>query len=146
MRVVLAWCLLAFVGCANAQGFTVEWDDGVAPDIKHYKMSFPPEVLSALAGAVTQVVPTTVKPPIRPPQVVLPGDGSRAIMPDKSVISLGAGGEIYRDAVQLPGVLARQAVQYGITIYAQGKTNPSWWKWTGTTWTQVVNIDAAILK
>lgn len=130
------FALLLAVSPAHA-GFTVEWDDAG----NHYKMNFPQEVLAALAGAVAQVQAMPITPP--PPAVVVPG--GRARLPDGSVISLGAGGEVYRDAVQLPGVAARQAVQVGLHLYAQGKTTPSWWSWTGSTWVAVTKFDPAIL-
>lgn len=134
------------VSSLHAQSFSLSWDDGVPPDVKHYTMTLPPDALGSLAGAVALVTPTGVAPPIRPPQIVLPGDGSRAKMPDGSVISVGANGEVYKDALQLGATMARQVIQYGNTVYAQGKTNPLWWRWTGSTWTQATAYDVTILK
>lgn len=144
MKTLIATCLLVLSAAVGAQSFSVTWVDPTSA--LTYKIDFPPEVLSALAGAVAQVTPGGVVRPIRPPQIVLPGDGSRAVMPDGSIISLGANGEVYRDGQQLPGVLSRQAIQFGVTIYAQGKTNPLWWKWTGAGWTQVTAYDISVLK
>ena len=81
----------------------------------------------------------------RPVQVVTPGDGSTATMPDGSIIALKIGGAVFRDAEQLLGVAARQVRAYGARIYAQGLNDPKWWRYTGTSWVLAVAFDPEIL-
>lgn len=119
----------------TGDGATAVWTD---PKVVH-TLNIPRDVLAAVADAIV----TRQRQP-RPPQVVLP-DGSLATMPDGSILTLGGNGEVYRDGEQLPGVAARQVVQFGTRIYAQGKVNPLWWRWTGSGWAQVTAFDPRVL-
>lgn len=101
------------------------------------------DVAGVNAAAMLQVLRAADQ---QPPQYLKPGDGQFAAMPNGQMLSVGLNGEIYLDAVQLAGVAAAKLVQFGLSIYAQGKTQPSWWKWTGSAWTQVTAFDPSILK
>lgn len=80
------------------------------------------------------------------PAVLVPGGTGAAVTPDGSLLTVGADGEVYRDGAQLPGVAARQVVRFGISVYAQGKTVPDWYRWTGSSWARVTAVDARVLK
>lgn len=121
---------------ANAWDAAGAWDPAGVRTV----YNIPRDLLVALAEALVQR-----QRQARAPQLCLPGVGL-ATMPDGSILSLGAGGEVYRDAEQLVGVAARQVVQFGTRIYAQGLTQPLWWRWTGTAWTQVTKFDPGVLK
>lgn len=101
------------------------------------------EVVTANAAAIGGVLQSMDAPA---PQYLTPGATGFASMPNGQALSVGANGEIYLDAVQLQGVAAAKMVQFGLSIYAQGKTQPSWWRWTGGGWVQVTAFDPNILK
>lgn len=83
-----------------------------------------------------------------PVQYVLPGDGKLAKMPDESVLSVGPDGAVYLDGLRLGTAMVAKLVQAGKSIYGLGKSVPTWWRWTGTTWASVPagTFDANILK
>jgi hypothetical protein len=73
---------------------------------------------------------------------------SFAVMPDGQVLSRGVNGEVYRDGRQLPGVACAKIVQIGKSIFALGRTVPSWWQWNGANWgaAPVTDFDPNVLK
>lgn len=123
-----------------AADFGLEWIEA-ATGVTH-RITLPRDALVALAGAVAANAPDM----LGGPQVVRPGDPlGHARMQDGSILTMGAGGEVYRDGQQLASIFARQIVQFGNSLYAQGKTTPTWWKWTGTIWSPVTAFDPAVL-
>jgi len=69
--------------------------------------------------------------------VIRPGDGN-ALQATQSgpVWTVGPEGRIFRDGLGTAGY-AKQVLQFGDDIYAQGKTIPSWWRWDGLKWVAV---------
>jgi len=127
----------------NAE-FGLQWIDA-ATGVTH-KLTFPRDALTALAGAVAaNAVDVLLGPQIITPPIGGNDPPGNARLPDGSILTMGGNGEIYRDGLQLPGVAARQMVQFGNSIYAQGKTNPAWWQWTGAKWVAVTAFDSNIL-
>jgi hypothetical protein len=78
------------------------------------------------------------------PQYVPPA--AYAVMPDDSVLTVGPGGEVYKDAVRLGSAKVSKLVQIGTSVYGAGKTDGKWYRWTGTGWVVVTDFDASILK
>lgn len=121
--------------------FGVEWTDP-ATSVLH-RVTFPRDAMIMLAAAVAS---NAVDKLAGPGRVYPGGSDDHATMPDGSILTLGVNGEVYRDGQQLPGVAARQIIQFGTSLYAQGKTVPSWWRWTGAAWVAVTAFDPAVLN
>lgn len=86
-----------------------------------------------------------------PPQVIYPGAPDLALMPDESVISVGPAGEVYRDGARLSnanGTASRVAkvVRVGTSVYGKGASNGLWYRWTGSAWALVTDVDPNILN
>ena len=64
--------------------------------------------------------------------IIRPGDGN-ALKTTGPVWTVGPEGRIFKDGVGTTGY-AKQVIQFGDDIYAQGKTVPSWWRWDGLKW------------
>lgn len=105
--------------------------------LQQHVLNIPAEVLTSIGQAVREreVAPAVLKP----------GDEGAALCPDGSLLTIGINGEVYRDAEQLPGIFARQVVRFGVHVYAQGKTTPLWWRWTGNGWAVVAGYDSRVL-
>ena len=66
--------------------------------------------------------------------VIRPGDGNALkATPTAPVWTVGPEGRIFKDGVGTTGY-AKQLLQWGDDIFAQGKTIPSWWRWNGLNW------------
>ena len=66
--------------------------------------------------------------------ILRPGDGNALQATTSSPVwTVGPEGRIFRDGVGTTGY-AKQVIQFGDDIYAQGKTVPSWWRWDGLKW------------
>ena len=76
-----------------------------------------------------------------------------------NVFTMGPAGEVYRNGIRLTStsstgalqkMLAQKLVLFGTEIYAKGKTDNRWWRWTGSAtvnaWAPVtVDYDAKVL-
>ncbi len=62
--------------------------------------------------------------------LALPGD---AVATTNGVFILQWDGTIIRNEVLIAGS-ARKLLAVNDQLYAQGKTNPAWWRWTPTGW------------
>jgi hypothetical protein len=81
------------------------------------------------------------------PAQYVSGPGQMATGNDGSIFTLGPNGEVYKDAVQMPNLAAQAVCTFGLNLYAKGKTNPQWWRWTGSTWAgPLTAIDVTILN
>jgi hypothetical protein len=98
------------------------------------------------AMAITQgISDPSLFQPIAPQYVTAPGLPGAAGA-DGAVFTLGPNGEVYRDAVQMPGLAAQTICTFGLSLYAKGKTQPDWWKWTGAAWVKVTAVDKNVLN
>lgn len=131
--------------CAQSQ----KWNPGASPTefvpeqgFTQYTVNIPIALFTSLATEFAK----QLKARSYGPAVLVPGDVGAALTPTGSLLTIGANGEVYSDGEQLPGIAARQIVRFGLSVYAQGKTQPTWWRWTGLKWVQVMAFDPAILK
>lgn len=76
---------------------------------------------------------------------LLPGSSNLVTMPDQSVLSLGAAGEVYLDGRRLGSARVAKLVRVGVSIYGVGATNNQWYRWTGTGWVVQADIDTNLL-
>jgi hypothetical protein len=77
---------------------------------------------------------------------ILPGEAGRLLtLPDESVLSVGAEGQVYLDGRRLGTAMVAKLTQVGKSIYGRGKTDGKWWRWTGSAWTEAADVDAGLL-
>jgi hypothetical protein len=74
-----------------------------------------------------------------------PGATGLLVMPDASVLSIGATGEVYRDGRRLGTAMVAKLVQVGASIYGRGFTDGKWWRWNGTAWVETPDVDSRLL-
>lgn len=111
------------------------------PDFVQHTFSLPVSVFTQLAREIAKAINQREYLPAR----LVIGDDRAIVTPEGSLLTIGPNGEVYRDGEQLPGIAAQQVVRFGMRVYAQGKTNPSWWRWTGSGWVAVTAFDSRVL-
>lgn len=101
---------------------------------------------AVIGAAATEDMMTRMLVKTVPPQTILPGSTDLALMPDDSVLSVGANGEVYADGLRLGQNAVAKLVRVGKSVYGLGKTVRVWWKWTGTTWAPAPDVDPNLLS
>lgn len=76
---------------------------------------------------------------------LLPGASGLLTMPDESVLSVGALGEVYLDGRRLGAARVSKLIQLGTSIYGKGATDGKLYRWTGTGWVVITDFDTALL-
>lgn len=77
---------------------------------------------------------------------LLPGSPDLVTMPDESVLSVGAGGEVYLDGRRLGAARVAKLIQLGTSVYGRGATDGKLYRWTGTGWVVITDYDTALIK
>jgi hypothetical protein len=84
--------------------------------------------------------------PPRAAVTLKPGEAGVCTMPDGSLISVGAEGQVYVDGRRIGTNKVAKVVSFGLSVYALGATDGKWWRWTGSGWTAVAEVDARHLS
>lgn len=113
-------------------------------------------LLNQIAGLTTAVtaIPITTPPPASTStlqvyflviMIALPGDTTGIKLVGGKILHLGADGSIFFDNGRIPG-FGKRLVQIGNKVWLQGKSDLSWWLWTGSEFAQDPQFDPRILE